>query len=103
MLATHPVYFPIDAAVAATASRLSLFDRKAFTATEVASTVWVTMSVVWWRRRWPNPGGVSPSVCRWPCWQPASSFGPDSCRPIGRWIGGARRARGMRSGDSDRR
>ena len=61
VLATHPVYFPIDAAIAATASRLPVFDRKAFAATEVASTVWVIMSAVWWRKRWPNPGGVSPS------------------------------------------
>lgn len=62
VLATHPIYFPIDAAIAATASRLPVFDRKAFAATEVASTIWVMMSTVWWRKAWPNPGGLRPSV-----------------------------------------
>lgn len=60
VLATFPIYFPIDAAVAALVSRLPMLHRRAFAATEVASAVWVASALIWWRRRLPNPGGAAP-------------------------------------------
>ncbi|MGI9625108.1 MAG: glycerol-3-phosphate acyltransferase [Acidimicrobiales bacterium] len=61
VFATFPLYFPVDAAVAATTARL-LNQRQAFAATEAASFTWILFSFVWWRRRLPNPGGCAPSV-----------------------------------------
>jgi len=60
VLATFPVYFPIDVAVATVVSRLPMLQRRAFAATEVASVVWVVSALLWWRRGLPNPGGVPP-------------------------------------------
>lgn len=62
VLATFPVYLPIDATVGAIAARMPQIERQAFAATEVASVTWVLMSTLWWWRRWPNPGGGEPSV-----------------------------------------
>jgi glycerol-3-phosphate acyltransferase PlsY len=62
VLATQPCYFPIDVAVISLASRLPVFKRRAFAATELASATWVVLSTLWWRRRWPNPGAVEPSI-----------------------------------------
>lgn len=62
VLATFPLYFPIDLVVGAVASRLPFFERKAFAATELASATWVTLSTLWWRKQWPNPGGPEPSI-----------------------------------------
>jgi len=62
VLATQPVYLPVDVAVISLASRLPMFKRKAFAATELASASWVVISTMWWRRRWPNPGGLEPSL-----------------------------------------
>ena len=62
VLATFPVYFPIDAAVGAVVSRLPMFERQAFAATEVASATWVTLSTLWWRRRLPNPGAPAATI-----------------------------------------
>lgn len=60
VLATFPVYFPIDVAVAAVVTRLPMLHRRAFAATEVASAVWVVSALLWWRRSLPNPGGAPP-------------------------------------------
>jgi glycerol-3-phosphate acyltransferase PlsY len=60
VLATFPIYFPIDAAVAAVVTRLPMLHRRAFAATEVASAAWVVSALLWWRRRLPNPGGAPP-------------------------------------------
>ena len=60
VLATFPIYFPIDAAVAAVVSRLPMLHRRAFAATEVASAAWIVSALVWWRRGLPNPGGAPP-------------------------------------------
>jgi glycerol-3-phosphate acyltransferase PlsY len=62
VLGTFPVYFPIDVVVGMVASRLPVFERQAFAATEVASAAWVTFATLWWRKRWPNPGGPEPSI-----------------------------------------
>lgn len=62
VLATFPLYFPIDIAVGFVATRLPIFQRQAFAATELATSTWVLLSTVWWRKKLPNPGGVEPSV-----------------------------------------
>ncbi len=62
VLGTFPLYFPIDAAVGMVASHLPFFERKAYAATEVASATWVTLSTLWWRKQWPNPGGAEPTI-----------------------------------------
>ena len=58
-LATFPVYFPADLAVAYAAGR---WRGRTFPATVVASVVWVGSGVLWWRRRWPNAWGPEPSA-----------------------------------------
>jgi glycerol-3-phosphate acyltransferase PlsY len=60
-LATFPAYFPIDLAVAGLTSASPTWRRRAYAATAVASTCWVAGGVVWWRRRWPNLWGPTPS------------------------------------------
>lgn len=62
VLATFPVYFPIDFAVGFTTTRLPWFERRAFAAAEVASAVWVVCSFLWWRKQWPNLWGGAPTV-----------------------------------------
>ncbi len=58
-LAVFPAYFPIDAAVAATAAATK---RNAEHAVWVSSVVWVVAAVVWWRRRLANAWGPSPTA-----------------------------------------
>jgi glycerol-3-phosphate acyltransferase PlsY len=58
-LATFPAYFPLDLAVAAGVAK---WRRRAFPATAVASAVWVTAGLVWWRRGWPNAWGPQPTA-----------------------------------------
>ncbi len=62
VLATFPVYFPIDTMVGAVVSRLPVFERQAFAATEVASATWVTLSTLWWRKKLPNPGAPAATI-----------------------------------------
>lgn len=62
VLGTFPVYFPVDVVVGSISSRLPQFERQAFAATELASATWVTFATVWWRKKWPNPGGPEPSI-----------------------------------------
>ena len=60
-LATFPVYVPVDLAVAG----LTVAGRwrsRTFTTTVVASSVWVAISALWWRRGWPNAWGPRPTV-----------------------------------------
>lgn len=58
-LAVFPAYFPIDAAVAATAAATK---RNAERAIWMSSAVWVAAAVLWWRRRLPNAWGPSPTA-----------------------------------------
>jgi glycerol-3-phosphate acyltransferase PlsY len=58
-LATFPVYFPVDLAVAIA---VAMWRRRALPATAVASALWVTAAVVWWRRGWPNAWGPKPTA-----------------------------------------
>ena len=58
-LATFPVYFPIDLAVAWAVAR---WRQRAFAATAVASSLWVGAAALWWWRRWPNAWGPPPTA-----------------------------------------
>ncbi len=62
VLASFPIYTPIDAAVGFVTSRISAFDRQAHVATEISSLVWVACATLWWRKGWPNPGAPKPSA-----------------------------------------
>lgn len=57
-LAVFPVYFPIDAVVAALGAVAS---QRAEQSVQVSSTVWSAAAVLWWRRRWPNAWGPAPT------------------------------------------
>lgn len=58
-IAVFPAYFPIDAAVAATAAASR---RDAEHTIWISSAVWVAASVLWWRRRLPNAWGPPPTA-----------------------------------------
>jgi glycerol-3-phosphate acyltransferase PlsY len=58
-LAVFPVYFPIDAAVAAATAAAGHNAERAIMA---SSTVWVLAALLWWRRRLPNAWGPAPTV-----------------------------------------
>jgi glycerol-3-phosphate acyltransferase PlsY len=58
-LAVFPIYFPIDAAVAATAAATK---RNAEHTIWISSAVWVAVAVLWWRRRLPNAWGPTPTA-----------------------------------------
>ena len=58
VLATFPVYLPLDAVLAGTTVRIPGLRRPAFTATVVAASGWVVAAVLWWRRSLPNPGAA---------------------------------------------
>lgn len=61
-LATFPVYFPIDVAVAVATAANPRWKQRAFAATAVSSTCWVLGSVIWWRRGWGNAWGPRPTA-----------------------------------------
>jgi acyl phosphate:glycerol-3-phosphate acyltransferase len=56
-LYTFPVYAPLDAALAVTVARARWVRRPSLASVAVASTAWIAVSFVWWRRRWPNLWG----------------------------------------------
>jgi glycerol-3-phosphate acyltransferase PlsY len=58
-LATFPAYFPIDLGVAWAVAK---WRQRAFPATAVACSVWVSAAVLWWRRDWRNAWGPRPSA-----------------------------------------
>lgn len=60
-LATFPAYLPVDVAVAS-AVTAGPWRQRAFTATAVASAVWVAAGALWWRRGWPNAWGGRPTI-----------------------------------------
>jgi glycerol-3-phosphate acyltransferase PlsY len=62
VLATFPVYFPLDFAVAAGVAANARLKHRTFAANSAASLVWIAASVVWWRRRLPNLWGPAPTV-----------------------------------------
>lgn len=64
-LATFPAYFPLDLLVAWAVAR---WRQRTFPATVLASAVWITAGVLWWKRDWPNAWGPRPSG-----WLPAGA------------------------------
>lgn len=60
-LATFPAYFPVDLTVAAITSTPK-WRARAQVATILSSVLWVASGVLWWRRRWPNLWGRTPTV-----------------------------------------
>lgn len=61
-LATFPAYTPIDLGVAAVTAISPWWKRRAFATTATASVAWVGAAVLWWRYRWPNAWGPSPTA-----------------------------------------
>lgn len=61
VIGTVPAYLPIDAAVAYGTTRLPWFASRTRAGTQAGSIVWIAATALWWRRRWPNPGGGEPS------------------------------------------
>ncbi len=57
--ATFPAYLPIDLGVAWAVGK---WTGRTFPGTAVASATWVTAGVLWWRNRWPNAWGPTPSA-----------------------------------------
>jgi len=62
VIATFPSYLLIDIGVALGTSSLPWFRQRTRAATMVASATWVGCGLVWWKRKLPNPGGVSPTA-----------------------------------------
>jgi len=60
--ATFPVYLPFDMAVGLATASIPWFHQRTRTAAGVASVTWVGCATLWWRRRLPNPGGVSVGI-----------------------------------------
>jgi glycerol-3-phosphate acyltransferase PlsY len=58
-LATFPAYFPVDLAVAWAVAK---WRQRAFTATAVASALWVAAGLLWWQRGWPNAWAPRPTA-----------------------------------------
>ncbi len=61
-LATFPVYFPIDAAVAIVTVATPRWKQRAFAATVVSSVCWVIGGAVWWARGMRNLWGPKPTL-----------------------------------------
>jgi glycerol-3-phosphate acyltransferase PlsY len=57
--AVFPAFFPIDGATAALGA---IGSKNAERAIQVACTVWIIASVVWWLAEWPNLWGPDPTV-----------------------------------------
>lgn len=61
VIGTVPAYLPLDAAVAFGTAKLPWFRSRTRAGTHAGSVVWVVVTTLWWRRRWPNPGGGEPT------------------------------------------
>jgi acyl phosphate:glycerol-3-phosphate acyltransferase len=61
VLATFPVYFPIDVAVALVSAANPKMKHRTFTAKTIASGIWIGTSSLWWRKRWNNSWGPEPT------------------------------------------
>lgn len=61
-LYTFPVAAPLDLALAIGVARIPGVPRAGIVSTAVASSGWLLMSFVWWRRRLPNSWGPRPSA-----------------------------------------
>jgi len=56
-LYTFPAAAPVDIALAMSIARIPGLRQPALVSTAVTSSVWLLLSVVWWRRRLPNSWG----------------------------------------------
>ena len=61
-LYTFPVGAPADLALAIGVARIPGLPRAGLVSTAVASSGWLLLSFVWWRRRLPNSWGPAPSA-----------------------------------------
>jgi acyl phosphate:glycerol-3-phosphate acyltransferase len=61
-LYTFPVAAPLDLALAIGVARIPGLRRAGLVSTAVASSGWLLMSFVWWRRRLPNSWGPKPAA-----------------------------------------
>ncbi|MFN3256124.1 MAG: glycerol-3-phosphate acyltransferase [Ilumatobacter sp.] len=61
-LATFPVYFPIDVAVATATAAIPAWKQRSFAATMVSSACWVGGGLLWWAKGWRNGWGPKPSA-----------------------------------------
>jgi glycerol-3-phosphate acyltransferase PlsY len=61
-LYTFPAAAPLDLALALGVARLPGLRRPGIVSTAVASTSWLVLSFVWWRRELPNSWGPRPSA-----------------------------------------
>ncbi len=62
VIATFPAYLPIDVGVAVGTAALPWFRHRTRAVATVASATWVGCSFLWWKRKLPNPGGVTPTA-----------------------------------------
>lgn len=69
-LAVFPVYFPIDAAVAALATATT---RRSERSIQLSCAAWILAATLWWRRRLPNAWGPAPTAAL-PAFAVASSL-----------------------------
>jgi acyl phosphate:glycerol-3-phosphate acyltransferase len=60
-LYTFPAAAPVDIALAMGIARIPGLRRPALVSTAVTSSVWLLLSVAWWRRRLPNSWGPQPT------------------------------------------
>jgi glycerol-3-phosphate acyltransferase PlsY len=61
-LYTFPPAAPVDLGLAVGVARVPGLKRPGLVSTAIASSVWVLMGFVWWRRRLPNSWGIRPSA-----------------------------------------
>ena len=62
VLYTFPAAAPVDLALAIGVARIPNLPRAGVVSTAAASTGWLLMSLVWWRKRLPNSWGPEPSA-----------------------------------------
>ena len=61
-LSTFPAAAPVDLALAVGVARIPGLPRAGVVSTAAASTGWLLMSLVWWRKRLPNSWGPEPTA-----------------------------------------
>jgi glycerol-3-phosphate acyltransferase PlsY len=61
-LYTFPAAAPVDLGLAVGVARIPGLRRPGLASTAVASSVWLLLSAIWWRRRLPNSWGPKPSA-----------------------------------------
>jgi glycerol-3-phosphate acyltransferase PlsY len=61
-LYTFPVAAPVDLGLAVGVARIPGLRRPGLASTAVASSAWLALSLLWWRRRLPNSWGPRPTA-----------------------------------------